>query len=253
MGLFSKQKKEVIPEISHQIYHGGQSSGTGGRGGAPSISSQAPSYRSSAPSYVPPSQGGGGYGARAPPPQQQYAQDGRQPSYNGGGGGQYGQQQQQSRGPSYNGADARNQLLAGAPPPRAPSGQGQYGAERGEDEYQSQQQEDPEEEEVEGIKQQMRSVGLPVARRAQSGGVAKPTADPARPPGSSSRRVLHRPATPSASLARQKRLQGPLLTSSGTSLVSLRPAHSCGLPGPEADEHTSFRSVCEHCEIESIV
>ena len=159
MGLFSKQRKEQIPEVQQPTY--GQAQANSNRPGAASISSAAPSYRSNAPSYVPPSLGGGGYGARVqqPGPQQpQYGQQDRQPSY----GSQASSQSRGpvSRGPSYNGAGpgARDELLRGAPPPRAPQGQGQYGASNGGDEYQSQSQsqEDPEEEEVEGIKQQMR-------------------------------------------------------------------------------------------------
>ncbi|KAL8278618.1 hypothetical protein RQP46_008910 [Phenoliferia psychrophenolica] len=163
MGLFSKSRKEQIPEVQQPVY--GQAQGNSNRPGNASISSAAPSYRSNAPAYVPPSQGGGGYGGGPPQQQPPYGQQERQGSYGS-------QASSQSRGPysrggpnggGGGGAGQRDELLKGAPPPRAQQSQGggQYGNDNGGDEYSNQgqqQEEDPEEEEVEGIKQQMRFV-----------------------------------------------------------------------------------------------
>ncbi|KAM0750809.1 hypothetical protein T439DRAFT_325865 [Meredithblackwellia eburnea MCA 4105] len=164
MGLFGGKKKEVIPEVAQPSYGGGGGGG-GGSGSAygnkaNSVVSSAPSYRTNN-SYVPPSQGGAGYG----PPQGQ-----RQPPQ-----GQYGAPPQQQGGYSrgapppqsggYGGSsNARSQLLSGAPPQRGPSpggdrygggAGGAYGGNQGGGQDQAQQDED---EEVEGIKQQMRFV-----------------------------------------------------------------------------------------------
>ena len=199
MGLFDKKKKEKIPEVGQPAYGGGTGYGQPGPSSSPSlgrnnsyassapsaVSSVPPSYRT-APGYVPPSQGGSGYQNqshfnRPPPPLSQY---------------QYQQQQQQpppsdrppveaaagkskgswfGRGNKKAEADARNELLAGAPPPgQGPSrfgaapGSGAaydpYGgpgsASGGNDGHGQQQQaqefETEEDQEVEGIKQQMR-------------------------------------------------------------------------------------------------
>ncbi|GAA5895882.1 hypothetical protein JCM5296_006692 [Sporobolomyces johnsonii] len=196
MGLFDKKKKEKIPEV------GGEDYGRGGPAPPPSSSGRSdagstysgvpPSYRT-APSYVGPSQGGSGYATTShfarPPQQQQYGG----PGYGGPGGGAYGQPPQQymqpppapSREPSLSGstkggkwfgrgknnqadAAARDELLAGAPPPgQGPSRFDNHGGYQPQHEqdggaYGGQQQaqtfENEEDEEVEGIKQQMRFV-----------------------------------------------------------------------------------------------
>ncbi|GAA5923052.1 uncharacterized protein JCM15063_003512 [Sporobolomyces koalae] len=183
MGLFDKKKKEKIPEVGGydnapppssagsirpgyaQSSHSYASSQHSVPGGAP------PSYRSPAPSYIPPSQGGNGYQqtshySRPMPPQQQYSQQPppqqapvKEKSGKWGFGGKNKAADQ----------DARNELLAGAPPP------GQHTYRQGSDPYaqqgggaaggsgqhgyggqQEQQFENEEDEEVEGIKQQMR-------------------------------------------------------------------------------------------------
>ncbi|GAA6010140.1 hypothetical protein JCM11491_005359 [Sporobolomyces phaffii] len=191
MGLFDKKKKEKIPEV------GGYAPGPppASQGGRPAYGSShsyaasqhsthsnapPPSYMSPAPSYVPPSQGGSGYGqsshyARPTPPQQHP-------------GGYAGAPHPQPQAPPLKekssskwgfGAkskaadqDARNELLAGAPPPgqfnfqqgRDPYAQHQQqpggamgpGGYGGASQHQEQQFENEEDEEVEGIKQQMR-------------------------------------------------------------------------------------------------
>ncbi|GAA5858762.1 hypothetical protein JCM8547_004976 [Rhodosporidiobolus lusitaniae] len=186
MGLFSKSKKEQIPEVSgtaspfRQQNASSQSNPNYAHSIAGSERSAAPSYRTN-PGYVPPSQGGMGYGQQShfaqPQPPQQY------------GGGGYGGQQQQQRPPvepaggkakgSWFGRgkgqeeqqqQQRNELLAGAPPPGQYRGQqggynpqpgyGQDGYGGGQQQGGQQQQtfENEEDEEVEGIKQQMRFV-----------------------------------------------------------------------------------------------
>ncbi|KAM0793688.1 hypothetical protein ACM66B_001115 [Microbotryomycetes sp. NB124-2] len=178
MGLFSKKKSEVIPEVGNQPQMRPIQSG---RPQSPAPS-QAPSYRSTAPSYQPPSQGGQGYnasshygrqfqpqghGGPAQPQQQQQApaataSDAKKSWF--GGGGAAGKQQQ-----------ARDELLGDkARQPGAQAGQysssssssrygaaaaGGYGDDRGTGYGHEQQQgELDEDEEVEGIKQQMRFV-----------------------------------------------------------------------------------------------
>ncbi|KAI5481761.1 plasma membrane SNARE protein [Pseudohyphozyma bogoriensis] len=186
MGLFSgKKKAEVIPEVAQPSY--GQQQPSYSRGPASSASSThsaAPSYRT-APSYVPPSQGGSGYAQSshwdrpqqgqygAPQQQQQQGSFGRggtpqgQGQYGGGGyGAKYGDQQQQPGQQSR-----RDQLLSGAPPPKPGGGFGagqsyggggqggsSYGDSREGSQYGEGGQVQEEDEEVEGIKQQMRFV-----------------------------------------------------------------------------------------------
>lgn len=183
MGLFSKKKAEVIPEVG-----GGSKMRDvkSGRPESPAPSSLAPSYRTHAPSYVPPSQGGQGYNnhnhyARPQQPQQQgsygapgaghaggpvqgqHGQSGGGDRYGGGGGGgdRYGRPQQGAYGSSA----ARDELLSRAPQQGRGGGQNQqgsssYGASGQEDAYggQHSQEYNEEDEEVEGIKQQMRFV-----------------------------------------------------------------------------------------------
>lgn len=177
MGLFSKKKAEVIPEVG-----GGSKMRDikSGRPESPAPPSLAPSYRSHAPSYVPPSQGGQGYNnhnhyARPQQPQQQgsygppgghaggpaQGQSGGGDRYGGGGGGggdRYGRPQHGAYGSSA----ARDELLSGAPQQSRGGGQGSssYGASGQEDAYGGQQSQEynEEDEEVEGIKQQMRFV-----------------------------------------------------------------------------------------------
>lgn len=196
MGLFDKKKKEKIPDVGGYDNVPPPSAGGSSRPGyAQSPNSYAssqysnaggpPSYRSPAPTYVPPSQGGNGYNqashyARPMPPQQGYPQQGPPPP-----------QTMQQQGPPPVGAkeksgkwgfggsknkvaeqEARNELFAGAPPP------GQYNFRQGQDPYanqggvgagasrdqggypggqqQEQQFENEEDEEVEGIKQQLK-------------------------------------------------------------------------------------------------
>lgn len=162
MGLFSKKKQELIPEVGAPPHLRPIQSG---RPQSPAPS-QAPSYRSTAPSYVPPSQGGSGYAnaSHYSRPQDQYT---RQPTAGqgqgqsqggaGGGGDRYGKQ---IRGDAYGGKAARDELLAGAPPPPQQRTQGGYNGSYGDPAYgeQQSQQYNDEDEEVEGIKQQMRFV-----------------------------------------------------------------------------------------------
>ncbi|BGP52676.1 hypothetical protein JCM8202_004797 [Rhodotorula sphaerocarpa] len=194
MGLFDKKKKEKIPELGQPAgygpgpSHGGPASPSLGR--APSYASQAPSHAPSAapsyrtaPSYVPPSQGGGGYSnqshfARPGAPPQPYSPHleqpgpGRPPAEPAGGkakGSWFG------RGNGKGDQEARGELFAGAPPPgEGPSRfiagpgagspydpYGQSGSNNGGGEYGSghppeQEFETEEDQEVEGIKQQMR-------------------------------------------------------------------------------------------------
>ncbi|GAA6059357.1 hypothetical protein JCM10212_003255 [Sporobolomyces blumeae] len=200
MGLFDKKKKEKIPEVGGYDPRAVQSpapshapSSSSSRPPYPSTphqnaySSPAPSYRT-APAYVPPSQGGSGY--------QNQSHFSRPPNpaaspYPGGGGGAYPQapplqpmpSQSKDKGGKWFGGkskaaefDARNELLAGAPPPGqnphrfAPGGGGYdpyaqqgggaggnpYGGAGGYGGQQEQQFDNEEDEEVEGIKQQMR-------------------------------------------------------------------------------------------------
>ncbi|BGP28503.1 Protein transport protein S9 plasma membrane t-SNARE [Rhodotorula toruloides] len=170
MGLFGGKKKDKIPEVG-----GSSPSSYGHPGPAPSISGPStyssnppPSYRT-APSYVPPSQGGQGYASTShfnrqhPPPPQGYGQGGRPPVEPAGG---------KAKGSWFGGkkkgedTEARNELLQGAPAQAPPPPSSQYGPGSG-DPYsqnqggygqQSQQFENEEDEEVEGIKQQMRFV-----------------------------------------------------------------------------------------------
>lgn len=173
MGLFSKSKKEVIPEVGGSKMRDVKS----GRPVSPSPSN-APSYRSTAPSYVPPSQGGAGYGAQTnhwsrPEEKQQYGAGGPAQGQGYGGAGQksssgagdrYARPQQSSAGSSWGGSSARNELLAGAPARGgASSASSSYGGQDGGDRYgstggQQSQEYNDEDEEVEGIKQQMRFV-----------------------------------------------------------------------------------------------
>ncbi|GAA5918356.1 hypothetical protein JCM1841_002186 [Sporobolomyces salmonicolor] len=196
MGLFDKKKKEKIPEVGGEDYRRGgpapPPSSSGRSDAGSTYSGIPPSYRTS-PSYVGPSQGGSGYSNTshfARSPQQQPPYPG---AYGGPGGGAYGQPPQQymqpppapSREPSSSGstkggkwfargkndqvdAAARDELLAGAPPPgQGPSrfsNNGGYQPQQEQDggAYDGQQQaqtfENEEDEEVEGIKQQMRFV-----------------------------------------------------------------------------------------------
>ncbi|GAA5994042.1 hypothetical protein JCM5350_000056 [Sporobolomyces pararoseus] len=143
-----------------------------------------PSYRSPAPSYVPPSQGGSGYG-QAVSPYARSSMPTQQPNFN------YQQQQQQpppmQQQPSQvkeksskwgfgsknkqAEQEARNELFSGAPPPgshqfrqQQPDPYAQHGGAAGGPpgnygsgiQHQEQQFENEEDEEVEGIKQQMR-------------------------------------------------------------------------------------------------
>lgn len=176
MGLFSKQKKELIPEPQAATHASRapsfRQSNTGAASIAPSTVSAAPSYRTHQ-GYVPPSQGGQGYDRSAnhysrpdyqqgqgsygaPPPQQQPPQpapvqkdrwgrvkktdDNARNELLGGAPGGGGQQ-------SYRGTSAYDQPM---PEPDGPAWNGHQegGAE----------QELDEDEEVEGIKQQMRFV-----------------------------------------------------------------------------------------------
>ncbi|GAA5888884.1 hypothetical protein JCM6882_002889 [Rhodosporidiobolus microsporus] len=197
MGLFGGKKKEKIPDVvdpsaanGAPYRHGGASSQY-----ASSVHSAAPSYRTQQSGYVPPSQGGGGYAgqqshyARPDQGQQQYGYGG--PQGGGGGGGGYGapppqQQDGQPQRPPVEPAGGkakgswfgkrgqaddqqRNELLAGAPPPGQYHG-GQHGGQGGYQPHMQDQQgggyggqqeqkfENEEDEEVEGIKQQMRFV-----------------------------------------------------------------------------------------------
>lgn len=207
MGLFDKKKKEKIPELGQPIYGGGSGGSSGGRGpaatsssssspslgrnnsyasNAPStVSSVPPSYRT-APGYVPPSQGGGGYQnqshfARPAPPPANYPHQQQHPGYgqpDDDGAPAKGKGSWFGRGKKVD-EDARNELLAGAPPPgQGPSrflpgpgpNAGQQGggydpySQRGgpsghpgdEGGHQAQEFETEEDQEVEGIKQQMR-------------------------------------------------------------------------------------------------
>lgn len=203
MGLFSKSKKELIPEVGGappgQQPSGGQqqqqpgysransSRSTGPPSIAPSTHSAAPSYRTHNGGYVPPSQGGGGYGQSG----NQYSRPEQQPQQGQYGGGAPGGGDPYARGgppPAQAAAPvkdrfgrikknqpvdegARNELLGGAGG-AGPSRYGQGGG--GGDPYGQQQmqeqehwgghdqggaeQELNEDEEVEGIKQQMRFV-----------------------------------------------------------------------------------------------
>ncbi|GAA5899471.1 uncharacterized protein JCM6883_005233 [Sporobolomyces salmoneus] len=194
MGLFDKKKKEKIPDIGGYDQGPPPPQSSGGRPGyAASTNSYAssqygggggpPSYRSTGPGYVPPSQGGNGYGQTS-----QYARNQIPPQQQGPpyGNGYPQQQQQQFEQPppvkeksgkwGFGGKnkaaeqEARNELFQGAPPPgqysftqgrgdpyaqQGPSsGGGAYGG--GQQEQQEQKFETEEDEEVEGIKQQMR-------------------------------------------------------------------------------------------------
>ncbi|SGY37740.1 BQ5605_C003g01878 [Microbotryum silenes-dioicae] len=197
MGLFAKKKKELIPEVDPSGFNGANASYSNapsrGGGGGPSSSYQgsiapseystaAPSYRTQgAGSYLPPSQGGAGYGAYqshysrpqpgsgAPPPQGGAAYG---PGAGGAGLSQAGAPAQgvssfrdrfakKNPGRGEANPEARNELLAGAPHPQQqqqpnssrPYGGGAYGVDGREDD-----QPLDEDEEVEGIKQQMRFV-----------------------------------------------------------------------------------------------
>ncbi|GAA5849919.1 hypothetical protein JCM3766R1_001917, partial [Sporobolomyces carnicolor] len=196
MGLFDKKKKEKIPEVggyepstagssmnrpgyaaSTASYASSQHSYQGGGG--------PPSYRSPAPTYVPPSQGGNGYNQTS-----HYARSPMPPQHGGAYAPAMPMQQQQPQGPpakeksskwGFGGGgakakqaevDARNELLSGAPPPgqysfRQGGGQDPYAHQGGgagssfggaglSQQHQEQQFENEEDEEVEGIKQQMR-------------------------------------------------------------------------------------------------
>ncbi|GAA5988584.1 hypothetical protein JCM11641_004610 [Rhodosporidiobolus odoratus] len=177
MGLFGGKKKEAIPDLDGNKPGRSGSSNYAPSVGGSSIQSAAPSYRT-APGYVPPSQGGSGYGqqshyARPGPPPGQYGQQG------GYGAGQQPPQQQlrppaEPAGGKAKGSwfgrgkekeqEQRSELFSGAPPP----GQGQYGGggyqphmqgpDGGYGSQQKQTFENEEDEEVEGIKQQMRFV-----------------------------------------------------------------------------------------------
>ncbi|KAM0750808.1 hypothetical protein T439DRAFT_334447 [Meredithblackwellia eburnea MCA 4105] len=161
MGLFGGKKKEVIPEVAQPSYSGGGGGG-GGSGSAygnkaNSVVSSAPSYRTNN-SYVPPSQGGAGYG---PPPGQRQPQYGAPPQQHGG----YSRGAPPPQSGAYGGnSNARSQLLSGAPPQRGPSpggdryGSGTGGAYSGNQDAGQDQAQQNEDEEVEGIKQQMRFV-----------------------------------------------------------------------------------------------
>lgn len=147
MGLFGGKKKEVIPEVRSSApppshYQAGPpAQQQQQRGGPPparassvaSSTAAPPSYRTNASSsYVPPSQGGSGYV--------------NQPRY-------------ARQADPYQASKQRDELLAGAAPRRsaaAPSGPngGAYGGIDG----QQEQEYADEDEEVEGIKQQMRFV-----------------------------------------------------------------------------------------------
>ncbi|BGP12398.1 hypothetical protein JCM10213_001997 [Rhodosporidiobolus nylandii] len=192
MGLFSKSKKEVVPEVGGAP-PGGSYGRAGGSNYAPSVGGSSiqsgvpPSYRT-APSYVGPSQGGSGYAQQShfarPNPYGQQGGYGAPPGGQGGYGPPQGYEQQQQPPPvepagakgkgSWFGrgkdkekeVEQRNELFAGAPPP------GQYGGGSGSGGYQPHMQEqdggyggqqaqtfeNEEDEEVEGIKQQMRFV-----------------------------------------------------------------------------------------------
>ncbi|GAA5981233.1 hypothetical protein JCM10908_004032 [Rhodotorula pacifica] len=200
MGLFDKKKKEKIPEVGQPAYaaHGGfqggpspsssSSSPSLGRNNsyasnAPSnVSSVPPSYRT-APGYIPPSQGGGGYQNQShfnrptPPPTQYQQQHADRPPVDPAGAKGKGSWFGRGGGGKKAETDARNELLAGAPPPgQGPSrfgGGAGSGANGGYDPYaggggsssggygdheqhQAQEFENEEDQEVEGIKQQMR-------------------------------------------------------------------------------------------------
>ncbi|KAK4052912.1 Protein transport protein S9 plasma membrane t-SNARE [Microbotryomycetes sp. JL221] len=169
MGLFSKKKSEVIPEVTSSS-HQARPLMTSGRPQSPAPSTAAPSYRSTAPSYQGPSQGGQGYGqsnyygrpdsqrvaqhqpdAMAPPPAARskgwFGTGGRGDDDKArnellGGANMTHQQQQQQQGSSYG---TRNNY-GDQPHHRYGDNQDQEAGELDED------------EEVEGIKQQMRFV-----------------------------------------------------------------------------------------------
>ena len=207
MGLFSKSKKELIPEVGgappgqqpqqQQPQPGGYSRSnssrqTGPPSIAPSTVSAAPSYRSHNGGYVPPSQGGGGYGQSGnhysrPEHQPQQGYGYNQPNYGGGapgGGDPYARAEAPPPAPPPQkdrfgrikknqpiDDGARNELLAGAPAPGS-SRYGGAGTAADPYGYQQEQEQEPwggheqggaeqeldEDEEVEGIKQQMRFV-----------------------------------------------------------------------------------------------
>ncbi|SCV67952.1 BQ2448_73 [Microbotryum intermedium] len=197
MGLFNKKKKEQIPEVGSG-FNGNPGAGGGynpSRGGpgpsssyqgsiAPSeYSTAAPSYRTQgAGSYVPPSQGGSGY-AEYQSPYSRPQPGGGGPSQQGGaayGPGAGGPGIHQAGAPAQGtssfrdrfakknpgrgeaASEARNELLVGAPPPQQqpnssrPYGSGSGGAYGAESRDGDQPLHD--DEEVEGIKQQMRFV-----------------------------------------------------------------------------------------------
>ncbi|GAA5820523.1 hypothetical protein JCM3770_002285 [Rhodotorula araucariae] len=176
MGLFDKKKKEKIPEVG-----GSDPAPSAYRHGAPSVApsnasmysqNPPPSYRT-APAYVPPSQGGSGYQNqshfnRPPPPQQHpsYGQQPERPPIEPAGGKLKGSWFGRGKDKEQ---EQRSELFAGAPPPgQGPRGFGAHASEQGQgggynpyDEQggqQAQQFENEEDEEVEGIKQQMRFV-----------------------------------------------------------------------------------------------
>ncbi|GAA6043253.1 hypothetical protein JCM8097_008488 [Rhodosporidiobolus ruineniae] len=180
MGLFGGKKKDKIPEVGggavNDPYasYAQQQPPRGGSSYAPSVASAAPSYRTN-PGYVPPSQGGQGYGqtshfARPDPyaqqhQHQQYDQQQRPPVEPAGGKAKGSWFGKKTKGED----EQRSELFAGAPPPGqyrpgGASGSGGYQPHHEGDQYGShggqQQQEfaNEEDEEVEGIKQQMRFV-----------------------------------------------------------------------------------------------
>ncbi|KAK4050457.1 Protein transport protein S9 plasma membrane t-SNARE [Microbotryomycetes sp. JL201] len=169
MGLFSKKKSEVIPEVGNAPHMRPIQSG---RPQSPAPS-QAPSYRSTAPAYQAPSQGGQGYNASS--------HYGRQPVHGYGVQDARGAQpppppDAKSASKSWfgGGQKARDELLGdraaqtGPPPGHGSSrydsgrdgpGVGYDGYNQEQQQQQQQQQgELDEDEEVEGIKQQMRFV-----------------------------------------------------------------------------------------------
>lgn len=151
MGLFGK-KKEVIPEVQAVQ----RSTQAQGRFPPPAPGSPAPSYRT-APSYVPPSQGGGGYGAQSHYAQPNYAAPPQQYNQNGYPVDSKAPSRGQPRGQASN--EMREQLFEGgrAPAQQQYGGSSQHPAESdGRDPYASRTEQEEEDDEVEGIKQQIR-------------------------------------------------------------------------------------------------
>lgn len=152
MALFGKKKKELIPETNSGVPSGGYSGG----GTTDGSSSYAGSSRGGPPAYVAPSMGGGGYGQQAPNYSNNHGPSGTYGSHgypedrkttnnnNHYDGNRNAQQSDRNRLLSRSSSSNTSNSYAA----RAPAPQGEAGTEAS--------QLNEEDEEVEGIKQQMR-------------------------------------------------------------------------------------------------